>query len=177
VTRLLLVRHAPTAATGRAFAADEPICDPGQVFGALHGRLPAGAEAVCSPKLRCRQTAEAAGLRPALDPRLAECDLGSWEGSAVEALAADPAWRWPLDPDAAPHGGESLTAFSGRVRGWLEEVAPSDRPLVAVTHAGVIRAAVVHAIGAPLASFWNIAVVPLAVVELHRHVDGWTVAL
>jgi broad specificity phosphatase PhoE len=67
------------------------------------------------------------------------------------------------DPDAAPHGGESLSAFAARVAEWLDEQA---RPVVAITHAGVIRAAVVHANRAPLSAFWEIDPAPLSVTAL-----------
>jgi broad specificity phosphatase PhoE len=178
VRRLLLVRHAPTRATGRRFAADEPISEPAAATRALAGRLPREGEVLSSPKLRCRQTAQAAGLRPLIEPRLAECDFGSWEGIAFESRSVEQAGGWRADPDAAPHGGESLRAFSARVASWLEGFDPEDaRPLVAFTHAGVIRAAVVHALEGSLASFWRLSVAPLSVVELQRHGDGWTVAL
>ncbi|MHB1836543.1 MAG: histidine phosphatase family protein [Solirubrobacteraceae bacterium] len=176
--RLLLVRHAPTAATGCTFAADEPIRDPATVAGALAGWLPDDSEVVSSPKLRCRQTAEAAGCRPAIEPRLSECDFGRWEGLAYAALDAGEHRGWLADPDAAPHGGESLRAFCARIAAWLQDVDPAEaRPLVAFTHAGVIRAAVVHALGAPFAAFWRLSVAPLSIVELGRHAGGWSVTL
>ena len=50
------------------------------------------------------------------------------------------------DPDAAPHGGESLTALLARVAAWLDEQAALDGTAVAVTHGGVVKAAVVHAL-------------------------------
>lgn len=178
VRRLLLVRHAPTAATGRRFAADEPIRERATVAGTLAGRLPDDSEVVSSPKLRCRQTAEAAGCRPAIEPRLSECDFGRWEGLAYAALDAGEHRGWLADPDAAPHGGESLRAFSVRIAAWLEDVDAADRrPLVAFTHAGVIRAAIVHALGASCDVFWRLSVTPLSIVELGRHPDGWSVTL
>ena len=60
------------------------------------------------------------------------------------------------DPDAAPHGGESLRAFAARVRGWLDEQATLDGTAVAITHGGVVKAAVVHALGAPIEAFWRV---------------------
>jgi len=79
------------------------------------------------------------------------------------------------DPDAAPHGGESLTRFAARVAAWLDEQAADDGRAIAVTHGGVVKAAVVHALGAPLAAFWRIDVAPLALTELHAHEGRWTV--
>jgi broad specificity phosphatase PhoE len=161
--QVLLVRHAATVATARrAFPADEPIS--ADVISDVV--LPADCAALSSPALRCRQTADALGLRPAIEQRLAECDFGSWAGRTLDEIDPDDAAAWIRDPDAAPHGGESLTVFAARVAGWLDEVAGAQRPVVAVTHAGVIRAAVVHARGARLNAFWDIDPAPLSVTAL-----------
>ncbi|NPT53100.1 histidine phosphatase family protein [Paraburkholderia elongata] len=46
--------------------------------------------------------------------------------------------------------------------------------VVAVTHAPVIRAAIVHALGASPDVFSRIEIAPLAIVELRRSRRGWT---
>lgn len=180
VRRLLLVRHAPTGATRiAAFPADEPL-DPRGVADAraLRGIAPGHREVLSSPALRCLQTAEAAGLDARLDPEIAECDFGSWAGSTLsEVQAADPdgAEAWMVQPEAAPHGGEPLSDFSARIAAWLEAQAQSRGPALVVTHAGVIRAAVVLALGAPLQAFWRVDAAPLALTELHADAGRWTV--
>lgn len=172
MTRLVLVRHAPTAATrAGAFPLDEPIDDYGRVAAAsLAGALPGDATAFCSPARRCLQTAAALGLRPTVDARLRECDFGRWAGRTLAELdAEDPAatHAWMLDPAAAPHHGESLLAFHARVGAWLAEVAAApDAVIVAVTHGGVVRSAVTHALNAPPAAMWQTSVVPLSIIEL-----------
>jgi broad specificity phosphatase PhoE len=172
VRRLLLIRHAPTRATRTfAFPADEPL----EAGGAIALAVPARFAVLCSPSLRCLQTAEAAGLEvTATDPRIAECDFGDWAGRTLAEIPADAAAAWMADPDAAPHGGESLRAFAARVAGWLDEQAVLDGGAAAITHGGVIKAAVVHALGAPLEAFWRIDAAPLAVTELHAHDGRWT---
>jgi broad specificity phosphatase PhoE len=80
------------------------------------------------------------------------------------------------DPDAAPHGGESLTAFLTRVRTWLSEQAHHRGTAIAITHAGVVKAAVVTALDAPATAFWRIDVLPTSITELHAHDGRWTVA-
>ena len=182
VKRLLLVRHAATAATrSAAFPADEALDERGLADAATLARaLPAApGDVLTSPALRCRQTAEAAGLEALRShAALAECDFGTWAGRTLEEVdAADAAaaTAWMTDPDAAPHGGESLTCFAARVAGWLDLQATRDGAAVAVTHGGVVKAAVVHALGAPLAAFWRIDVAPLAITELHAHGGRWTV--
>jgi broad specificity phosphatase PhoE len=180
VTRLLLVRHAPTAATrAGAFAGDEPI-DPeaGTAAAALVPHLPETGAIFTSPAQRCRQTAAALDLQPELESALAECDFGSWEGRTFAEIAADEPHLidgWLSDPDAAPHGGESLTTFCTRVAGWLAAIAGSAAdPVLAFTHAGVVKVAVVRALGAPIDAFWRIAAEPLSITELRFDDGAWT---
>jgi broad specificity phosphatase PhoE len=81
------------------------------------------------------------------------------------------------DPDAAPHGGESLAAFSQRIVEWLETAATTgDGFLAAVVDAGVVKASVVHVLGAPASGFWRVDVSPLMVTELHGHQGHWTLS-
>lgn len=176
--RLLLVRHASTAAVrAAAFGADEEL-DAAGVEGAarLAGRLPRG-EVLISPARRAAETA--AGLDVArVEPALAECDFGAWAGRPLAEVAhADPeaVHAWMTDPDAAPHGGESLTALLARVRTWMEDEATQDGTGIAITHGGVVKAAVVIALDAPPSAFWRIDVSPLAITELHAHDGRWTV--
>lgn len=179
------MRHAATPATrALAFPADETLDAGGRADAAALARaLPAGTggrvELLCSPAARARQTAEAAGLSGATaDNRLAEADFGSWAGRTLAELQAqDPAavTAWMADADAAPHGGESLTAFSARVGEWLDEQATRPGRAVAITHGGVIKAAIVRALGAPVSSFWRVDVAPLSVTTLHAHDGRWTV--
>jgi broad specificity phosphatase PhoE len=178
VRRLLLVRHAATAATRAGeFPLDEPLDERGRAAAAqLRVALPPRCEALTSPALRCRQTAEAAGLRDlTVEPALAECDFGAWAGRALAGVDEAEAGAWMSDPRACPHGGESLAAFANRVSGWLNGQAQLDGRAVAVTHGGVVKAAVVHALGAPLDAFWRIDAAPLAITELHAHDGRWTV--
>jgi broad specificity phosphatase PhoE len=179
VKRLLLVRHASTDATrAAAFPLDEPLDERGRADAAwLAPALPSACEIVVSPALRCRQTAEAAGLRGWVDPAVAECDFGRWAGATLRQLDADDpdgVRAWMLDPAAAPHGGESLYEFASRIGHWLESQARPDGTSAVITHGGVVKAVVIHALGAPLQAFWRIAASPLSVTELHCHHGRWT---
>lgn len=178
--RLLLIRHASTDAVRRAaFPVDEPLDDAGLAAArGLAGRLGHG-DALCSPALRARDTAAAAGLRAAVEPALQECDFGSWAGRTLaDVHGEDPAAAeaWMTDPHACPHGGETLAALLARVAGWLNEQAGGGGRAIAVTHGGVVKAAVVHALAAPPEAFWRVDVTPLALTELHAHDGRWTVA-
>jgi broad specificity phosphatase PhoE len=180
VRTLLLVRHAPTSATrASAFPADESLDEHGRAQAtALAAALPRRCEVVTSPARRCRETAEAAGLEARVDDSIAACDFGAWRGrSLADVNESEPAGvrAWMLDPGAAPHGGESLAVFCTRIARWLDAQAQEDGRLAAVTHGEVIKAAVVHALGAPQLAFWRVDAAPLAVTELHAHDGRWTV--
>ncbi len=171
------MRHAPTPATRTfAFPADESPDSRG-LLAAAELTAPPHAEVLCSPAERCRATADAAGFAvDSVDPALAECDFGSWAGRRLEDLVVErPAdtRRWMTDPDAAPHGGESLRAFTARVAAWLADQARGDGSCLAITHGGVVKAAVVHAIGAPIEAFWKVDCAPLSRTELHTDGGGW----
>jgi broad specificity phosphatase PhoE len=175
--RLLLVRHASTEAVrSAAFGSDEPL-DPRGRDAAASLRLPRCDEVLVSPALRARETASCAGL-VASGEAPAECDFGRWAGLSLREVAErepDAVREWMTDPDAAPHGGESLRSLLARVGGWLEEQATLSGSAVAITHGGVVKACVVIALDAPPSAFWRIDVTPLAITELHAHDGRWTV--
>jgi len=81
---------------------------------------------------------------------------------------------WLADPDAAPHGGESLAAVRARVTEWLATLTPARGTTFAVTHASVLRAAVAYAVQASPPGFWRIDAPPLTQARLHGRGGGWT---
>jgi len=175
--RLLLVRHASTEAVrSAAFGSDEPLDSRGrEAAGRL--RLPRVDEVLVSPALRARETASCAGLVPTGEAP-AECDFGRWAGLSLREVAErepDAVREWMTDPDAAPHGGESLTGLLARVADWLAVQATLSGTAVAITHGGVVKACVVAALSAPASAFWRVDVTPLAITELHAHEGRWTV--
>ena len=178
VTRLFLLCHAATAATRRAaFPADEPIEEKSRTLAAaLVSRLPSVGRVLTSPAQAARQTASvlAATVEEAI--ALHDCDYGRWAGRTLdEASTAEPEafFAWLSDPAVAPHGGEALSGLIERVGAWLGSDALQGGVL-AVTHAAVVRAAVVHVLGAPPQSFWRIDVPPLSLVEIRRGEGPWT---
>jgi broad specificity phosphatase PhoE len=179
-TRLTLIRHASSDSTRRsAFPVDEAIDPRGlEQARALAARLDRADAAWTGPSLRARQTAETLGLDATVAPELDECDFGAWRGRTLAELDdEDPVAvaAWIEDPAAAPHGGESLLALLERVRGWLDERGGDGERIVAVTHAGPIRAALVCALDAPAHAFWRLDVAPLSRTVLHAHDGRWTV--
>lgn len=178
-TRLLLIRHGTTAAVRSAgFPLDEDLDDRGRAESqALRAHLPSGSEVVRSPARRAAATAVALGHPEAAeDPGLREAAFGAWAGRVLADLHAEdpaPVVSWMTDPAFAPPGGESLDALTARVATWLASVAERERPLVAVTHGGVVRAAIAVALGAPAGAAWRIDVAPGSITELHAHDGRW----
>lgn len=112
-----------------------------------------------------------------VDQGLGDWNLGRWAGHTLDAVAGtepDAVRAWMLDPDAEPHGGECLTALLTRVGRWLDGL-PSSGHTVAVTHAAVVRAAVVVVLTAPPAAFWRIDIAPLTATRLAGRPGRWTV--
>jgi broad specificity phosphatase PhoE len=79
------------------------------------------------------------------------------------------------DPAAAPHGGESLLNLMRRIAHWLEEEKVTDRQSILVTHAAIIRAAIIHAIEAAPQAFWRIDIAPLSMTRLSGRDGRWNV--
>ena len=133
--------------------------------------------ALTAPATRCRQTASALGLDATVEVRLREVDCGRWAGRSlaeVETAEPDGVLSWLTDP--AAHGGESVVELVERVGGWLDGLEATER-IVVVTHAAVIRAAIVHAIRATPESFWRIDVAPLDQTVLNGQNGRWTLRL
>ncbi|MEQ8345752.1 MAG: histidine phosphatase family protein [Sneathiellaceae bacterium] len=103
--------------------------------------VPVFDQLLCSPLRRARETAAALGLDCRVEPALVEMDWGAWEGQRPAELRAggDPAFAAAEGRglDLLPPGGESPRMVQHRLSAWLPGL---DRPTLAVTHKGVIRA-------------------------------------
>jgi broad specificity phosphatase PhoE len=178
--RVVLMAHAPTVAIRTAaFPGDEPVDDAAAAQAAARAAaLPRIDEVRCAPSRRCRRTAEALGHPAAVpDNGLAGCDHGSWTGRTLDDVgASDPAGlgAWLGDPTARPHGGESLAQLVMRVGRWLDGRTDPPHALLAVADAAVVRAAVVHALGAPATAIWRIDVAPLSATLLVGEPGRWS---
>jgi broad specificity phosphatase PhoE len=171
--QLTLVCHGMTEAQrlGR-FALDaEPLHEAVMPLPGLSTR----AQGLCAPELRTQATAQGLQLQASVDERLRDCDLGRWRGLALKQLPQAALQAWMSDPHAAPHGGESVAALCVRVAHWMDSaLVPGE--WIAVTHPMVMRAAMLHALGAALESFHRIDVRPLAQVRF-SHYGQWRVQL
>jgi broad specificity phosphatase PhoE len=178
-TRLNLLCHASTSAVRtHAFPVDEPLDPQGrQKLAVVPHRLRHSDRCFTSPALRASQTGEALGLGATVEPALRDCDYGTWTGRSLDDVQAqDPkaVAEWIRNPEAAPHGGESIVALMARVSGWLEVQKAAPGMIVAITHASVIRAAIVCALEAEPRSFWHIDIAPLSLTKLSANNGRWT---
>ncbi len=189
VPTLWLVRHGETAWTraGRYQGRADPSLTvmgkaearaAGQILAAHGVRL-----VISSPLARARQTAclaAPAGVPILIDPRLMELDFGAWEGlTQVEVRHRFPQAlrRWKREPAVArPPGGETLAEASARWHDFLADPpwiyspggTSAPGPVAVVTHAAIIRLALLAAAGAGLDGFRGMAV-PVGSV---RRLDG-----
>ncbi len=161
------IAHGATPATRRAaFPGDEPLEDKARArVAGLAGALGRADRVLVAPERRTRETAAALGLTGKIDEALGDCDHGSWaERPLAEIQAEAPAALavWLTDPAADPHGGESIADLIRRIGWWCDDPDRGEGRVLAVTHPAVMRAAVVHALGAIATAYWRIDVAPLS---------------
>lgn len=186
VTRWWLVRHAPVPnMQGRLYGSSDVACDTSDraAFEALAAKLPADAVWLTSHLGRAKETAraiKAAGLNapePEIEPEIREQDFGQWQGlSWAEMEAKEPdAYRafWESPARSAPPGGESFADMVARTAGVLERYncTHAGRDIVAVCHAGSIRAALAHAMGLSPEGGMSVVIDTLSLSRID-HVEG-----
>lgn len=151
-----LARHAKPAAHGICYgqsdvavslSAAEAASLLRERFAALHPAAPS--ELWTSPWARCRDVADHLGrlwgVPVQVDARLSELAFGAWEGRTFAELEPDERFQfWMRNYEtAAPPGGETVAQLMARVSDWLNERGAGDStgPVLAITHAGVVRSA------------------------------------
>ncbi|TKK78773.1 histidine phosphatase family protein [Herbidospora galbida] len=105
-------------------------------------------------------------------PELRDLGMGNWTGRRLADVDPRQLARWVGDPEAAPHGGESVGQLLVRVRGWLDRL--DGGAVFAVTHPGVVRAAVSVATGA---DYQRVDVPPLGRASLTGVGGRWNLRL
>jgi broad specificity phosphatase PhoE len=180
--RLTLVCCGMTEAARKgAFALDGPLeARAIEAARALGGRLRRPDRVWASPALRARETTAALSFEGEPVEALRDQDFGRWAGKRlveVQQKEPDELAAWLADPQAAPHGGESLADVAARVAPVLDGLLAMRGHTIAVTHPAVIRAAIVNALGAPLHAFWKIDVEPLSVTEFTSDARRWALRI
>ncbi|MEO1120110.1 MAG: histidine phosphatase family protein [Pseudomonadota bacterium] len=186
-TRWWWVRHAPTHSKGFVGWTDveADLSDTDRIH-ALSGRLPERAKVLTSD-LRRTVATEAALRRTGWDapdqlPGLREQHFGAWDGRTAAAVEADDGERlarfWQDMAHASPPDGESFAELANRVRREIEaqnETGSGD--IVAVVHAGVIRAALAVALDLSPVRALAFDIAPLSLTRLtwYGTENGWGV--
>jgi broad specificity phosphatase PhoE len=132
-----------------------------------------------SPMQRCRAFAEALsdkhGIALSVEPDLREIGMGAWEGrSPLDIRREDPGayaafYRDPVN--ARPAGCEPLDRFGRRVARVYERMLEQfrGRHVLAVAHAGVIRAAVGHVLRADPCAWYRLCIDNGGMTRLEFH--------
>jgi alpha-ribazole phosphatase len=149
--KLWLVRHAqPLIAPGICYGATDIPADAvatQQAAQALALALPSGLRVISSPLQRCEQLMQClrelrSDLTCKSDARLKEMDFGCWEGQRWADIAPHEFDQWTANFGHWRFGGvESVQDVMARVAGLWDEVRLAGNEAVWITHAGVIRAA------------------------------------
>ncbi|MBI6922788.1 MULTISPECIES: histidine phosphatase family protein [Pseudomonas] len=166
--RLTLICHALTQAqkVGRLHRTDDGILPLTQQPDAM---LP-GMQLLAAPERRACETATWLAGQVQVEPGLADCDLGHWQGLSLKQLQAEhpkELAQWLADPGSDVHGGESFIAVRQRLACWLEAFEEPGEWL-AVTHPMVIRAVLMNLMDSPASAFHAIDVLPLSRLALSR---------
>ena len=175
---LYLLRHGETRANGRYVGTtDLEVTEAGLAALADSSLREVVAEidqVLCSPMLRCRQTAEVLGLEPVIVEELREIDFGRWENRTFAEIARD----WPEKVAEWCHWSEGFTFPEGENIGHfikriqavakMVEEATASRILL-VSHGGVVRHLLCHFLRIPPENYLLFDVRPgcWSTVELH----------
>ncbi len=157
---IYLVRHPmPRRSAGLCYGRTDMPVDPDVLAAAaasLRSRIPPGvlrrASIFTSPASRCLGLARelAAPCAPGLVEELREMHFGAWEGLPWESVPRAELDAWAADVwTYRAGGGESAAMVARRWRRWAARLAANNAargaPVIAVTHAGLIRVALAGA--------------------------------
>jgi broad specificity phosphatase PhoE len=128
-----------------------------------------------SPRERTQETAKAIADASGLDTvetadELDEIDFGPWSGKTFEELDRDDTWRrWnSVRALARTPGGETMLDVQSRILRLIERLGLRhvDGRLVLVSHADVIKTAVIHVLGMPLDAWQRFEISPASITTI-----------
>jgi broad specificity phosphatase PhoE len=181
MTTFYLIRHAAHEGLGECLTGRAPGASLGEM-GRAQARILGEklkteplARVQASPRERASETAtliaQACGLMPIeTSTALDEVDFGSWSGKDFNTLARDPAWhRWnERRAVACTPAGESMGEVQMRVVAHMVRLA-SEMPregAVLITHAEVIRAALLHGLELSLDDWSKFEIAPASISKI-----------
>jgi broad specificity phosphatase PhoE len=178
VTLCLLVRHAAHDLLGKVLVGRTPgigLSEAGlrqahELGRALCDRRISRVQS--SPRLRAIETAAeiaaVCGVGVQVCSALDEMEFGAWTGLSFAELEHDQEWvRWNTERSKArPPGGETMAEAQARVLAHIigARAVEADGCIVMVTHAEIIRAALLHTLALPLDAWAEVEVAPAAVI-------------
>lgn len=178
--RLFLLCHGRTAGRDATrFPGDEPLSQRGlEAARSLAKRLPRFDRALASPARSARETAAAIGCPAAIEPAFRDQDFGDWTGRGLDDVrAGDPeafaGWLAGGSTAAPPGGGEAASDVAARVASWLDDHRGRAGRTLVLTHQAVVRAAVLHVLGAPVGVVRSLDVEPLTLAEFTSDGRRW----
>jgi probable phosphomutase (TIGR03848 family) len=186
MTRLLLIRHAPTVETGKKLTGRLPGVPLGDAGLEIARRTAANLASAridvvyASPIERTWETALAVAephkLTPIAHEGLLEVDYGDWSGRTLASLSKLKAWKIVQTTPSRMvfPNGESLRGAQERAVAATEAIAAAHRrkTVALVTHADVIKAVVSHYLGQPLDLFQRVGVSPASVSVIDLPGEG-----
>ena len=186
MTRLLLVRHAPVATTGKVLYGRERghhLTKEGKTATRQLAQRLAGIDlqaVYCSPLERTIETATLLGtpheLAPVVEEQLIEVDYGKWTGQELKTLYKLPEWKTVVHQPSRMRfpGGESLAEAQLRGTRACEKLVGlhPDGAIAVITHADIIRLVLGFYLGQPLDLLSRITVSPTSVSVLGISKEG-----
>ena len=121
-----------------------------------------------SPILRCQETAAKIaaphGLAVQTADAITELDFGNWQGATLTDLEEQDRWKWfnAFRSGARASGGELFLETQLRIVRFLLELKDRHEggTVAVVSHADVIRAALLHFLGMPMDHFLRMEISP-----------------
>jgi len=190
VTRLFFVRHASHDLLNHVLVGrspDVPLNDAGieEAHQAAAKLATLGITRVhTSPRQRAVETARilahSVKVPMQISFALDEIDLGAWTGLSFAELEKDPRWNfWNMMRSLArPPEGESMREVQDRIVAYLARLR-ADYPgarIALVTHAEVMRTAILHCEGLSLDAYAQVQISPAEIIEVILDEEGARVA-
>ncbi len=187
-TRWWWIRHAPAInPDGRIYGQSDLAADlsNGSQFGLLATILPEDAIWVTTTLRRAKETAKKLAASVSPEQKITEEDslreqaFGDWEGARWDDIPATESESYWQDPARTRMpNGESFTDVVARVTTTVERlnIDHRGRNIIAVAHAGSIRAAISHALGGEPKAALSFQLTPLSLTRIdaiHRDGEIW----
>lgn len=174
ITSFLLVRHGHTEATEQGRLYTDPAAEltpqgmaqASAVADWIHEKKPD--VVLCSTARRVRSTAAVISRQIGVEALpvegLNEWHVGEWEGLTYWDVKKDQPEvykQWSSDPIMnRPPGGESVADMFERTRSKIGELIDQydGKTVCLITHAGIIRSALIYALEMDIRNFWRFAI-------------------